>query len=142
MALESVVFPRAVFTDCMTVHKGVQQSAKWASSAQRRYARIWTVLRTSLDDGADSGLVAWMPAHTSAKSVDNVVCSDGTCLTAAMRDANAMADQLAKRAAEGVSVGWPFRKWLRDSYERAKQLAIYVGKLTYAAGAHVTPSGQ
>jgi len=142
MALASVAFPEALFTDCSTVQKGVQQSSKWASSSKRRYARIWMILHVALDDGVSAGRVAWMPAHTGAGSVGRVDCSDGTTLTVAMRCANEMADLLAKRAAGSCSIGAPVREWLRSRHGQAKELAIYVGSLTYEAGAHLLASGQ
>ena len=116
-------------------------SKEWAQSAKRRYARIWTVLRASLDgvDGAE--IVHWMPAHSSAESVGSAVCSNGATLTEAMRCANEMADRLAKRAAEGNRVGAVTRSWLKSRFVQAKELAIFVGRLTHRAGAHPGPDG-
>ena len=80
-------------------------------------------------------MIHWMPAHTSAKSVGSVFCSDHSVLAQAMRSANEMADLLAKAAAEGNSIGASARKWLQVRFEQAKELAIFVGRLTHLAGA-------
>ena len=135
MALGKVLFPASVFTDCKTVQVGVRQDQQWAQSAKRRYARLWTVLQTSLEEQGSAEVVHWMPPHTSAKSVGNVFCSDYSILTQAMRSANDMADMLAKAAAEGNSIGASARKWLKVRLDQAQELAIFVGRLTHLAGA-------
>ena len=54
---------------------------------------------------------------------------------------NEMADRLAKRAAEGNRVGAVTRSWLKSRFVQAKELAIFVGRLTHRAGAHPGPEG-
>ena len=141
VALETMLFPEALYTDCLTVQKGVQKDADWAGSARRRYARIWMALHTALDGGRDAHRIAWMPAHTKTNQVGSAVCSHGQVLTEAMRSANELADLLAKTAAEGVSIGNSFRDHLQTNCSLAKDIAIFVGRLTHEAGAHEQASG-
>ena len=53
--------------------------------------------------------------------------------------ANQMADLLAKEAAESVRYLPDTRAWLKN---RAKDLAVYVGKLTFEANAHKRDDGE
>jgi len=141
VALATALFPQALFTDCQTVSNGVRQSREWAQSAKRRYARIWSVIHSSLDEEGAADAVHWMPAHTGATSVGSAVCSNGATLTEAMRCANEMADLLAKKAAGSVRVGAATRRWLKSRMQQAKELAIFVARLTHRAGAHPRPDG-
>ena len=59
-----------------------------------------------------------------------------------MRCANEMADILARTAADGGSIGQPGRERLRAQLRQAKELAIFVGRLTYEAGAHKMANGE
>ena len=52
------------------------------------------------------------------------------------------ADELAKRAAESVSLGQPLRRRLQDQFDQAKQFGIFAGRLTHEAGAHKMSSGD
>ena len=114
MALTEVVFPQAIYTDCRTVQQGLQQSTQWLHSSKRRYARIWSVIHSNLDDGAGADTVTWMPAHTSACSVGEARCSNGELLTSAGRFANELADMLAKRAAGTVRQPEAYRRDLNQ----------------------------
>ena len=141
MALQTGVFVEAVVTDCKSVQLGAGKDSAWMGSSKRRYARIWNVLSGSLE-GRGSELVIWMPAHTGKQSVGSTSCSNGSVLTEAWRCANEMADLLAKDGAESVRVDEDFRAEVKEGFQRARELAIFVGKLTFEAGAHKTTDGQ
>ena len=134
MALQSIDMPSALYTDCQTVQKGVRQGLDWAQGARRRYSRLWTTLHYDLDEGVQAELVHWMPAHTSQQQVGELKCSDGTVLTDIMRCANAIVDLLAKQAADSIAMSPGARAGLKERFSQAKELAIFVGQLTYEAG--------
>ena len=136
------MLPGKVYTDCKSVQTGVRQGCAWAEGARRRYSRLWSALHYDLDEGRQAECVHWIPAHTGADSVGNIACSDGETLTAAMRCANEMADMLAKKAAVGVAMSSSERRQLKARFEQAKDLAIFVGRLTLEAGAHTMPNGE
>ena len=80
----------------MAVQLGSQHGLGWASAPERRLARAWAPLAASLEDQVDA--VVWMPAHCSAKDVGTKRLSDGSLLTEADVQANALVDKLAKAA--------------------------------------------
>ena len=141
MALHNVLFPSHVFTDCKTVQVGVRQEPQWLRASKRRYARIWTVIHAALDDGASANTMVWLPAHTSQDRVGEAQCSDGLVLSYDMWQANRMVDLLAKEAAERVRQPPATRKWIKSHFKRLRDVAVFVGQLTYEAGAHVSPDG-
>ena len=102
MALQSVTFPKGLYTDCDSVRVGFTRGSKWAGSSKRRYARVWTSLYALVDEGEQ--WVHWIPAHTSEASIDSAVCSDGSVVDEIKWHANQMADLLAKDAAEAARV--------------------------------------
>ena len=55
-------------------------------------------------------------------------------LTDAVRCANAMADLLAKQAAESIAIPPALRDELKQRFTQARELAMFVGRLTFAAG--------
>ena len=142
MALSSVSFAGAVYTDCKTVQVGIGRGTGWVHNAKRRYARIWAVIHSSLDDGDRCHIIKWMPAHTSKASVGSARCSNGKTLTKVMRLANQMADSLAKEAAATVRVSELFRREAKENFGRAVELAVFVGQLTHEASAHKTADGR
>ena len=95
---------------------------------------MWTALHYDLDEGEQADIVHWIPAHTSEEQVGSLICSDGTVLTGTMRCANEMVDRLAKQAAQTIAMSTAMRSGLKRRYNQARELAVLVGKLTYAAG--------
>ena len=59
-----------------------------------------------------------------------------------MRCANEVADRLAKEAAESVRHDKVLLDWVAERVAQLKEVVMFVGKLTYEAGAHVLPDGQ
>ncbi len=142
MALSSVACPEAIYTDCKTVQLGVRQSTQWSRSSKRRYARVWSVVAVGLDDGASADIVCWIPAHLSRDRINEARCSDGTLVSADMWAANQVADLLAKEAAESARHPLVTLEQLKDRTAQLKELAIFVGRLTYAANNHSLPDGR
>lgn len=126
MTLAAVVFPSAIYTDCKTVQLGVRQEAQWAGSSKRRYARIWQVIHSGLDDGAAAGSVIWMPAHTSQDRIGEAKCSDGMPISADMWCANQLVDLLAKQAAESVRHDADTVSRIHDRLGQLTEVAILV----------------
>ena len=136
MVLASMPLPQRIFTDCKTVQVGVRSSAQWASSAKRRYARIWTVVHAGLDGGDEAHRVVWMPAHTSRDRIGEAKCGDGSVVDEHMWSANQLADLLAKRGAAQVAHSAAFIGGIASKAKLVTELAIYIGRLTHEANQH------
>ena len=59
-------------------------------------ARAWKMIFDALEDSAD---LAWMPAHTALRAVNEEKLSNGQLLTHRDRQGNIIADLLAKKGA-------------------------------------------
>ena len=127
-------------TDCLAVVDVHAQGRQAATSAARYYARIWNVIFTALDD-AETVDLAWMPAHTKVHDVGRLFLSNGELLTEADRRANAEADRLAKLSAAETRVPPLVRGRLDSDYNRAQQLAVWIGQVTAAASRSLLPCG-
>ena len=141
VALQTVLLPSKLYTDCQTVQQGVRRGREWAQGANRRYSRIWSALHSDLAEGMQAETVHWMPAHTSAASVNSARCSDGTVLSDIMRCANDIVDLLAKQATDAIAISPRVRAGLEARFTKAKELAVFVGRLTFAAGAQRDTEG-
>ena len=139
MALQSVTFPKGLYTDCDSVRVGFTRGGRWAGSSKRRYARVWTSLYAIVDEGEQ--WVHWIPAHTSEASIDSAVCSDGSVVDETKWCANKMVDHLAKDAAETVRVPVQVRSRLLHRELQLREFSIYLGKLTHAANSFQGPDG-
>ena len=71
--------------------------------------------------------------HARAASVGSMECSDGQVLTEPMRLANELADTLAKRGAEAIRRPLEVRRDLQEKFIRAKEVAMFVGRVTALA---------
>ena len=139
MALQSVQFPGCIYTDCDSVRLGTRQPLEWAGSSKRRYARIWQVIASHIEDQYET--VQWMPAHISCSSIGQKVCSDGRLVDHEMWLANDTVDQLAKGAAETCRVPFSQRHWFICREKQLLDLVVFVGKLTNAANSFALPDG-
>ena len=140
MALQTVQFPSKLYTDCNSVRLGVQFSDQWAGSAKRRFARIWTVIHSAVED--NPSVVQWIPAHTAESSIGQKKCSDGLFVSEDYWSANQLADILAKDAAECIRI---FEQDLRriHAYENGVlELVKYLGLLTHEANNFRLPDGS
>jgi hypothetical protein len=143
MALQHVLFPERLVTDCDSVRLGVRQPSSWAGSSKRRLARIWLIVAGQLDDCLKvQDMVIWMPAHTTESSIGQKRCSDGRLVSEEMWHANQLVDLMAKGAAESIRVSGTFRSWLSFREKQLTDLVVFIGKLTYAANAWVGPDGS
>jgi hypothetical protein len=98
------------------------------------------VVSCQLDD-ADGRLVHWIPAHTAAADIGKKVCSDGCIVSEDLWCANQMVDLLAKDAAALVRRSHHERSFLLDREKQLRELAVFMGLLTYAANHFVRPDG-
>ena len=142
MVIASMPFPERLFTDCKTVQGGVRNTAQWAGSSKRRYARIWTVLRTGLDDGSEAHRVVWMPAHTARERIGEAKCGDGSVIDEHMWCANQMADLLAKQGAAAGAYPQSVISTMESQAKQATLVVVYLGRLTLEANQHVGLDGQ
>ena len=140
MALAHVTFPERVYTDCDSVRTGSAREFSWASSAKRRYARVWSAIALQIEGRSD--VIQWMPAHTSEESIGHKCTSEGTPITADMWWSNQMVDYLAKLGA-GIMrhSGSDTRRFLKWE-EQVCQLMVFLAHITVAANEHVLPSGE
>ena len=142
MVLASIALPEKIYTDCKTVQMGVNASAAWAGCSKRRYARIWTVLHVGLDHGEEARRVVWMPAHTARSRIGEAKCGDGSVVDEHMWAANQLADLLAKKGAGMVAHSPGLIRDLAGRAKLTRQVAIYVGQLTFEANQHEAPDGS
>ena len=127
-------------TDCYSLLQVFSRGHAWATAAGPFYARIWSVVFAQVDDVLDLDL-AWMPAHTKPADVGELLLSNGLALTCIDRDANAEADRLAKAAAVAHRVPASVRGRVDAAHARARELALWIGRATAAAGRSELPSG-
>ena len=140
MAVDHVITPSRVWSDCDSIRLGLSRPASWAGSSKRRYARIWSVLKSKTDDAPEC--VGWMPAHMSESAVGQKRCSTGDYVSHDMWCANQICDHLAKLAAESVRVDRGVRaQWDRRRTE-LKELLYFLGQITYAANHFPMPDGE
>jgi hypothetical protein len=130
MVIASMSLPEVLFTDCKTVQEGVRNTTQWAGSSKRRYAMIWTVLHTGLDEGSDAHRVVWMPAHTARERIGDARCGDGTVIDENMWCANQMADLLAKQGAAAVAYPRSVISTIEGQANQATLVVMYLGRLT------------
>ena len=133
-------FHSKLVTDCESVSKGSRQSTEWASSSKRKYARIWSPLALQLEGRSE--VVAWIPAHTPESSIGHRHCSDGSLLSEELWGANQIVDLLAKYAADGARVAESSRVWFHKYEAKVRELATYLGRLTYEANNFCLPNGD
>ena len=98
---------------CQAIWRGINRS----TTGDRKHARIFTLMAPCVDDIPASSYV-WMPAHTTVADIGRAQLSDGSFLTTADRDANDLADKLAKKA--GVTTRPDSQSSLRFSAPSAK----------------------
>ena len=130
MALLSVSFPDALFTDCDTGRIGLTRGPAWAGSAKRAYSRVWSGPSSLLDDAA-AGVIDWMPAHCTEARLGHARCSDGQAMNELRWYSNLLADVSAKEATETVRVSKQFGDWLSQSEAQPKD----VPRLRYLSAA-------
>eukprot|EP00973_Karenia_brevis_P064966 9022290-Karenia_brevis.AAC.1 len=119
-----------ILTDCQSVQKDCGRDAKWAGAPSRRYARVWTTIASSTDDGEVPLQVVWMPAHTALHDVGVLHKSDGTPLSSHDRDANDRADRLAKSAAATHRVSLAIRKKIQHEAREVSEMIVWLAKAT------------
>lgn len=126
-AVRSAVFLERVYTDCDPVRLGTKQPLSLAGSAKRRFARIWLVIASNLDDQPD--IVQWVLAHASSSAVGQRQCSDGRALTELFWTANQLVDALAKHSAEACRHRDSCRRWLVNRESQLCSLRLFWGSL-------------
>ena len=128
MALQSVTFPRGLYTDCNSVRLGLLKGPVWAQSAKRKFARVWSSLAAITEEAQET--IHWIPAHTPESSIGCVRCSDDTWVDEIKWKGNQMVDTLARDAAESVRIPVSARVRLLRREFQLREFVIYLGKLT------------
>ena len=100
---------------------------------------MWTLVSWHLDDSQQ--VVQWMPAHTAQTSIGQKHCSDGEVVDEHKWCANQLVDLLAKQAAEDIRVPAESRHTIICQEIQLTELAVFLGKLTFAANNHELPDG-
>ena len=96
--LSATYAQRAIVTDCLGNVNTLARGKEYATGAGRVLARVWRPI--VLAAGERSVNLIWMPAHTTVAAVGSRRRSDGRTLSPVDHRANALADTLAKMAAE------------------------------------------
>ena len=83
-----------------------------------------------------------MPAHTSKSSIGQVITSSGKYVTEDMWYANQIVDFLAKEGASSIRYDVEERSSFTFKEKQLRELAVFLGKLTYIANAFTLPDGS
>ncbi len=119
--------------DCKPCLDAIERGRAWATSAARPLARVFGLLFSAIDDTPREAF-AWMPAHCSMDEVGRATLSDGSFLTETDRWANDMADGYAKAAVEVHRVPVDVRQRVRQTGQRVRAIALWLGRVTHLAG--------
>eukprot|EP00973_Karenia_brevis_P051480 7148128-Karenia_brevis.AAC.1 len=123
--------------DCLSVQQGTRRGAEWASSPDRRHAQIWIPVASALEHEPER--CAWMPAHCSSAHIGVRQLSNGDTLTAVDHKANALVDELAKRAAMHDRLSDSARHGVVDQAMRVTSVAKWLGQATVLANEWPVP---
>jgi hypothetical protein len=126
--------------DCMAVVQMYAKGLKKATSASSLFADTWSLIQAAWD-GSDAVNLAWMPSHTASADIGVATLSNGEALTELDRDANAIADDLAKTAASLHRVHEATRAAIDEEAERVHNYARFIGAITFAANHTETSHG-
>ena len=103
--------------DCLSVVQLYAKGFKKASAANSLFADTWAQIEAW--DSTESVDLAWMPSHTAFGDIGACTLINDMLLTAIDRDANAIADDLAKSAALQHRVPEACRNAIDAEVERA-----------------------
>ena len=122
----------------MAIQLGTRHGLEWATAPDRKLARAWGPLATTLEDWADR--VVRMPAHCAAAQVDTKQLGDGSRMTHRDRLANAEVDELAKSIARAARLPEVQLTGVRALWDRVIAIAMWTGQATALAGDFLNPS--
>ena len=127
-----------VRTDCYGVTLAARAGSAAATSPRRPAARIWREIAELVanDFSQLRRNVVWIPAHTSAESIDSRRRSDGRRLTTSEWRANQLADALAKMAAPRTALRDEAAAKIRVAGKALVHAAAQLGVVTHAANNH------
>ncbi len=131
--------PDTFVTDCLGTVRALMKGKQAATAAHVRLARVNRLLYTHFDTPEDARRVVWMPAHRAAHEVGIALKSDGSCVTAIDRTANALADRLAKSAAAQHRVPDDIRERIAEDQLSVRTAAMMLARITHAANNRPTP---
>lgn len=140
--------PPQVRTDCMGVMMAAKRGYAAATAPSRPLARIWREIGELLNNEFDelATKIVWIPAHTSADSIDSCKRSDGRQLSVQEWRANQLADALAKRGAPKSQMRNDAERRINMAHRALLHSAAQLGVVTRAANAHkelvVNSSGE
>jgi hypothetical protein len=142
-ALQVVVgmcpMPPAMRTDCLSLLRTAEDSISNATAPSKQLARVWQMIITALDGNLQclAGLLVWMPAHQSLRSVGEMKLSSGQRMSVVDWRANRLVDALAKASAAEVRSLEPARLLIASASEAVKHAAMLLGRVTHAANNHI-----
>ena len=110
----------------------MQKKQYMARNPRNPLARIHGMIATALEDTAPD-TVGWMPAHMEYEHIGIALKSDGTLITLADWRANALADELAKRAVELHRVPASEVKIWKKEANKVEQRAVWLAQATALA---------
>jgi hypothetical protein len=116
--------------DCKPCVDMVHAGEAVATEGRRILARVFKLVFTALHD---SESVVWIPAHTSESDVGVKVIGNGQTLTAIDREANSLADKLAKLAVEEHRVPPNVRSAFGKHFKLQEELVRWIGLVGYLA---------
>ena len=135
--------PPMMITDCLGNRRMLLSGEEQATAPGKILARVWHAIfacRENVDQRSLQSMFTWMPAHTTAATFSTRCRSDGRRLTAIDWRANAMADALAKKAAQSTRVPVAVRRQFQQMIAAQRYGAAVAGAACRAADSYVTTS--
>ena len=138
MAAQSAIPGSSFRVDCRAVQMGAQRGPEWATAPDRKLARAWGPLTTTLEEEAHR--VVWMPAQCTATQVGSKRLGDGSMMTHRDRIMNEQVDELAKSAARADSLPKAQRERVRKLWNQVTAIAVWIGQATALASHFPDPN--
>jgi hypothetical protein len=126
-----------LWTDCRAIEQGARKGIPWARSGARQYARAWAPIASVLQ--GDVERVSWMPSHCPVSGETFRTLADGSPVPQALIQGNAVADQLARTAADTDRLWDECRRQARELGMRLRALGLWLGRVTAKANAFRLP---
>ena len=126
--------------DCLSVQQGTLHGAEWAASPNNRHARTWIPIAAAMEHEPER--CVWMPAHCTTEQIGKKRLGNGAALTATDHAANALVDELAKRAAAQDRLSDWARRGVVNLASRLESVAKWLGQATVLANEWPAPGSM
>ena len=105
-SLHSMLGPAPYWSDCLPLVQAMHKGSSVATDPKDPLARVYALLHVAIED-TNPDCFGWTPAHLGGYDVGRARKGDGAVVTAVDKQANDLADGLAKEEVELHRLGWP-----------------------------------